>query len=476
MRLHISESGQMAPYATLSYCWGGDQLFKTTAENFLLMQESLDYNSLPKTIQDAILVTRQIGLRYLWIDALCIIQDSQTDIAYWINRMDSVYSDCTICIGAAVAKVVSEGFLRPPRQHPRAVKLPFDFNKGGKGHVWATRDRSSVDPEPLFQRAWAFQERYLSPRLLMYTQNGLMWECWEKCESVTNDCSSYYYKTMLSRTRNSRPLNSKGQAMLSRTRKSRPLNSKGQDALKVTLAEWHDAVTEYSGLLATFSSDKLPALAGIARKFHSMRTGTYLAGLWEENLWFQLSWYRCCGDETFFPPDDGTPSWSWSSVNARTIFPDPEHLGDFLRFDPSSRVKVHMCDTILESYEAPFGKVKGGTLEVEAFLFPVSQLPLSWRNTTVMDDNAKELEFGFGDERDDILCMVIGVRHPKAKQWGAGADEGIFLIPTNSNSDTFRRIGFFSSYNYIGYGKSPHTPKVLMDLPAQAVRRRITII
>jgi hypothetical protein len=448
----------MAPYATLSYCWGGDQPFKTTAENFLLMQESLDYNSLPKTIQDAIVVTRQIGLRYLWIDALCIIQDSQTDIACWINRMDSMYSDCTICIGAAVAKFVSEGFLRP-RQHPRAVKLPFDLTKGGKGHVWATRYRSSVDPVPLFQRAWAFQERYLSPRLLRYTRNGLMWECREKCESVTDDWPSYHYKTTCNLTRH-----------------SRPLNSKGQDALKGTLAEWHDAVTEYSGLLATFSSDRLPALAGIARKFHSMRTGRYLAGLWEENLWFQLSWYRCRGHETFFPPDDGTPSWSWSSVNARIIFPTPEHLGGFLRFDPSSRVKVHMCDTILESDEAPFGKVKGGTLEVEAFLFPVSQLPLAWRNTTIMDDNAKEFEFGFGDERDDILCMVIGVRHPKAKRWGDGADEGMFLIPMNGNSDTFHRIGFFSSYNYYGYGKSSHTLKVLMGLPARAVRRRITII
>jgi Heterokaryon incompatibility protein (HET) len=73
------------------------------------MIQELPYASLPKIIQDAILVTRQVGLRYLRIDALCIIQDSESSAAFRIAAMDDVYSNCTICIGTAVAKSVAEG-------------------------------------------------------------------------------------------------------------------------------------------------------------------------------------------------------------------------------------------------------------------------------------------------------------------------------------------------------------------------------
>lgn len=154
MCLYTSKPGEKAFYATLSYCWGGNQEFKTTKETFYSITQELPYKSLPKTIQDAFLVTQQVGLRYLWIDALCIIQDSESDVASWLAIMDDVYSECTVCIGAATAKSVKEGFLTP-RPLPSAMKLPFDWGGRIKGHVWIPPPL--LNPpirEPLSTRVW----------------------------------------------------------------------------------------------------------------------------------------------------------------------------------------------------------------------------------------------------------------------------------------------------------------------------------
>src|ERR1700744_2598321 len=105
-------NGAMGRYVCLSHCWGGLQPLKTTKENLSSHLHSIPPQSIPKTYQDAIELTRLLGIKYLWIDSLCIIQDSTEDWGKESASMCAVYENCDIVIAATSAKDATEGFLR----------------------------------------------------------------------------------------------------------------------------------------------------------------------------------------------------------------------------------------------------------------------------------------------------------------------------------------------------------------------------
>lgn len=107
VRREVSRLG----YAVLSYCWGGDQSLKLTEANHRGLKVGIAISNLPQTLQDAVWVTRRMGMDYLWIDALCILQDSDKDMANEIARMASYYNCAKLCICAAAATRSTEGFL-----------------------------------------------------------------------------------------------------------------------------------------------------------------------------------------------------------------------------------------------------------------------------------------------------------------------------------------------------------------------------
>lgn len=137
VHLYVSpEVGVLGRYACLSYCWGrrSSQPVELTKDNMQNLQTNgLDVNTLPLTLKDAVLTTQCLGLQYLWIDALCIIQDDEEDKKREIARMGSIYSNCTVCIAAATGKSVRDGFLKPAHQtNPRypdcKITLPPGHN------------------------------------------------------------------------------------------------------------------------------------------------------------------------------------------------------------------------------------------------------------------------------------------------------------------------------------------------------------
>jgi Heterokaryon incompatibility protein (HET) len=83
----------------------------------------------PKTLSDAIKVCREIGMRYIWIDALCIVQDDPKDKAREIGQMGRIYKDATLTIMAASAKTVHEGSVDDAKIDAPEAKLPFHINK-----------------------------------------------------------------------------------------------------------------------------------------------------------------------------------------------------------------------------------------------------------------------------------------------------------------------------------------------------------
>lgn len=124
VKLHITEKGETAMYYALSYCWGGVQSHTLSTRNLDAWKQGIIVAMLPKTLRDAIEVTRRLSIRYLWIDALCIIQESAVDKAQEIGRIRSVYKNAMVTIVAASARGVANGFLSVRESLPSCT-LPF---------------------------------------------------------------------------------------------------------------------------------------------------------------------------------------------------------------------------------------------------------------------------------------------------------------------------------------------------------------
>jgi len=179
------ESKSNCDYAALSYCWGGPQPVMTTGANLEEhMTRGIPVDDLPATIQDAISVARCLQLQYLWIDALCIIQDDDADktrevgsmgTVYHAGTMGKVYRTATITICASTAKAVSEGFLSSPRQPPEVMQKRLHLSDEIHGTIgWAIVCRVNSVDHPLNVRAWTMQEYFLSPRRLVYSKYELI--------------------------------------------------------------------------------------------------------------------------------------------------------------------------------------------------------------------------------------------------------------------------------------------------------------
>lgn len=139
-------------YAALSHCWGALATFTTTISNLATHQDNIDFMYLPRSFQDAVTVTRIMGLEYLWIDSLCIIQDSEDDWAAESARMGQVFQNATFTIAADSAKNSHEGFLHP-RAHGHELAVLNPASEGPWNHdLWICKPRkafNSIEYEPL---------------------------------------------------------------------------------------------------------------------------------------------------------------------------------------------------------------------------------------------------------------------------------------------------------------------------------------
>lgn len=170
------------PYLTLSHCWGSSshiQLTKTTYSAFLTGSQACN---LPKTYQHAFDISLSLGFRYLWIDSLCIIQDSLEDWRTQSAMMGQIYSTACCNIAATWASDSSQGcfskrdpFLitpttiasNPQSSQSAEYQISFGYNK----YV------QDVTKAPLNGRGWVVQERCLAQKQLNFTKRQVYWEC-----------------------------------------------------------------------------------------------------------------------------------------------------------------------------------------------------------------------------------------------------------------------------------------------------------
>jgi hypothetical protein len=137
----VNGEGIYAHYATLSYCWGQSRAVKTTVENLEQLQNAIPLDTLPETFRDAMLVCRQLGIRYLWVDNICIVQNSTADWEKQSSAMGSIYYNSTITLAATASSDSSTGMFLPKRHYEDTssdfVTLPSSFG-GNKGQVYLT--------------------------------------------------------------------------------------------------------------------------------------------------------------------------------------------------------------------------------------------------------------------------------------------------------------------------------------------------
>lgn len=129
------------PYIALSYCWGGDQELKLTSNTFKLLRTGFGSGLLPKTIRDAVSIAKWFEIKYLWVDALCIIQDDATDWAQEAKTMDQVYRGAFWTIAALGAKKQPRGVFARRSQLMHTPCIIFEDSSGAATFV--SHDTSS---------------------------------------------------------------------------------------------------------------------------------------------------------------------------------------------------------------------------------------------------------------------------------------------------------------------------------------------
>ena len=309
--IRVASSRSMAgPYAALSYCWGGPQQVQLTRETVATLETQLSLHSLPATIRDAVAVAQSLGLQYLWVDALCIIQDSPEDKMKEISRMEDYYQNSYVTICAASSPAAYSGMLQP-RQKPVYNTFYNDFSitmrcpDGVLAPIILTSNPDhgySADMEPLNHRAWALQESLLSTRRLIFGK----WQVSFECQSGTEADGGY-------------PARWTDVVRLDRGLGYFPLSDKA--AVDATAVEkyyelWDYAVADYSRRGLSVSADKLPGISGVARLVQRVTGDEYVAGLWASKLKTDLTW-KITHAEKRRPAEWRAPTWSWVAVNGR---------------------------------------------------------------------------------------------------------------------------------------------------------------
>ncbi|KAI1420154.1 HET-domain-containing protein [Xylaria sp. FL1777] len=405
----VNSDGRRGVYAALSYCWGGETVFtlRSTTEQSFRAGQPLD--QFPATLRDAIIITRALGIRYIWIDALCIFQDSGQDWAQEAGRMRAVYQGAVVTLAAACASNTHEGILRE-RQNSTMPQCWLDwraddattarvFLRSGS-ELWDENFHQSI----LNTRGWTLQETLLAPRTLWFGQQQLGFECAEGSVSEAGRSIRFaeIYRSKghiqklrgqpipLWRQRLLRLLRSLNvplailfpmpslpnalEAKVPRTLDSliswEPITLQGlfdHPGNFMGLSHfdfWIQIIQNYTSRQLSKSTDALPALSGLASEFHRATGDTYLAGLWKSNIVEGLSWVRTRLESKPMAQallNDLAPSWSWASVLGSKVF-----FGTNSQFDRVIRFAKVLDVTIHNLTPDPFGAVNRGSITLHA--------------------------------------------------------------------------------------------------------------
>jgi hypothetical protein len=437
VRLEITQDWQFTPpYATLSYCWGNLDFIKTSKSNLEEFLVEIPHHRLPRTFKDAIQVIQALNVDYIWIDSLCIIQDSDVDWRKESSRMSEVYGNSYLNIAASSATDPGQGcFLKPQGMRDALsteVTISGQKYRCDVYNPWYSYS-SAVEKSHLLTRAWALQEKLLPTRTLHLGHRGAYWEC---RSGVGLECLP--------------TLTTSGIEGVDLATLIGGLTESDEGYVSYS---WERVGWAYSTANLTVSRDKLPGLAGIAEHFGKYKRCEYLAGMWQDETFdAQLCW---CIFEPRPRPTWRAPTWSWISVDGNASFHAYEPTG--------LRMPRLVCARTLEASvtrvsEAEFGEVSDGRIRITCSYilcckmgeiseqptleFRLDNMPCH-RVSTRLDctDNIDVQDCGLIyvlpliATSVDFVQSAIPTEHEDIR--------GLVLQQTGRASGEFRRIGFF---------------------------------
>lgn len=320
-------------YVALSHSWGKkpvELLLRLLQSTFEDLSRAQPVQNLPKTFRDAIDVAQHFGIDYIWIDRLCIFQDSAEDWQKEASTMQDVYRNAQFSICALGSEDSDTGcfFERDPTKVAPTI-VSFKLSEDGeekefragfeKGRSW----QLSFENEPLVQRSWVVQERLLAPRTLHFGSKQLFWECREASCCEMHPESVFCFKDDDD--------GDNGGAAGDRQKSDHPflwkqlLDAPDQrhtsDPYEQLFTDWNMLIGYYVSRQLTVSNDKLIALSGMANdmkaRLQQLRPGPhrYLAGLWEEKLMNTLMWSVTVPAKR--ASQYRAPSWSWACLDGQ---------------------------------------------------------------------------------------------------------------------------------------------------------------
>jgi Heterokaryon incompatibility protein (HET) len=441
-------------YMTLSHCWGNASFLTLDSQNLARLREGMPSSMLPLTFEEALYVARQLGCRLLWIDSLCILQDSLEDWRRESLQMSEIYSNAVCNIAATASYDPDNGLFRDRDPHLIAPCIVWATWKGEKSSQFVITDSGGfmdqVVNAPLNQRAWVFQERVLSTRLLQFGNEQIFWQCrqLDACEGQPRG-TAYGLGV-------GRPTFRSEESSLRHCVRMVMASSETAEFVDDFFQIWQYIVAKYTEAELTQPSDKLIALSGIADILRKAYKDEYLAGIWRSHLPAALLWhritdynFRAAFSELFSKQRQmaRAPSWSWASLEGIILF------GDWWRF-PHQRHLLKPISSVLaaevsEDVNAASKSFPQGFIKLEAFVLhgiyfqPTDAIPPGKFVSEptefpvyVVEDTPIEIP------SLSLYCALISRRFATVKGETYCHFEGLLLQPEDTQDGAFTRFGY----------------------------------
>lgn len=432
----VAEDGispPLANYLTLSYRWGPNPRARLLSSNIASLRLGSPVADLPVLFRDVVALAQHFSIRYIWIDALCIMQDSQEDWEAEASTMHRVYANSSCNISASASGSPEESLYHAGDRdfsmiQPGFVELTLFSTKPEPYYVvdasyW---DRQIFDG-PLHNRGWVFQERYLSPRVLYFAKNQLLWECLTDHQCEVFRCGIPYHQSDKSRD-----------ALYAYF-----LGENISDTEKMSLKGfrlWTSLIKKYSRCELTNPSDKLFAMAGIAKLFQNITRDEYVAGLWKSRLLPMMEWW-VQDPRPRQSLEYRAPSWSWASVDGPIELNEPDSGAKFLvvliKVEVTTRTPDPMSAIIKGSITLEGRLITGVCQHIDVayinFLTEAGRLT-TWNNLDTSDISLKE--------GSNVFLVPFGLK----SRSGSGHFSCLLLeeLPrAPGRQNQYRRLGHF---------------------------------
>lgn len=438
-------------YAALSYCWGSKpnqgEPFTTTKSNIASRQSGFSFGDLPRTLQDAVRTSRALGIRYIWIDALCIIQDDPEDWGKESSRMGQIYSHSCLTIAATTSESSFDGFLYRDPSYKTTSQFVFKevqsyrsealIKKSGLVHFRYPLETSVEDFLSTCrweERGWTLQEKLLSTRTLFFTRDVFYYEC---ATTQRVEVPGYSFPKRIEF-----PALLADSHIMTESERSKKQN--------YYLSRWYEVVTAYTRRKLTKSNDKLPAIEGLASELNRVLDDTYIYGLWRADMHRGLVW-RVGSGHSWKLPRNGyhAPTWSWACRDGIVSWDASIYESGWMSLiqvnDIQPHRKCHCCDQTI-----------GAQLDLTGEVAPLKDILVAHLQS--FDDEIDQWDvldlsdflsslYGLGtfvvDKKQDEVISLCDVQMLLMTERAEPANIKALLIQPLHSSSCFERIGWF---------------------------------